>query len=105
MCLFLFIISVDKLILCDKISLVSFDKLKKDVGFMPLVIAPLNVELMILRILVDEKDKKHFESLGIAVNQKIMVLSNTNGSVILKVKEGRLALDKNIATKIVVTIA
>ena len=72
---------------------------------MPLVIAPLNVELMILRILVDEKDKKHFESLGIAVNQKIMVLSNTNGSVILKVKEGRLALDRNIATKIVVTIA
>ena len=72
---------------------------------MPLVIAPQNVELMILRILVDEKDKKHFESLGIAVNQKIMVLSNTNGSVILKVKEGRLALDRNIATKIVVTIA
>ena len=72
---------------------------------MPLVIAPQNVELMILRILVDEKDKKHFESLGIAVNQKIMVLSNTNGSVVLKVKEGRLALDRNIATKIVVTIA
>ena len=71
---------------------------------MPLVIAPQNVELMILRILVAEKDKKHFESLGIAVNQKIMVLSNTNGSVILKVKEGRLALDRNIATKIVVTV-
>ncbi|MCR5231157.1 MAG: ferrous iron transport protein A [Acholeplasmatales bacterium] len=71
---------------------------------MPLVIAPQNVELMILRVLADEKDKKHFESLGIAVNQKIMVLSNTNGSVILKVKEGRLALDRNIATKIVVTV-
>ncbi len=71
---------------------------------MPLVIAPENVELMILRVLADEKDKKHFESLGIAVNQKIMVLSNTNGSVILKVKEGRLALDRNIATKIVVTV-
>ena len=26
---------------------------------MPLVIAPLNVELAILRIAVDEKDKKH----------------------------------------------
>ena len=71
---------------------------------MPLVIAPLNVELAILRIAVDEKDKKHFESLGIAVNQRITVLSNTNGNVILKIKEGRLALDRNIATKIVVTI-
>ena len=72
---------------------------------MPLVIAPLNVELAILRIAVDEKDKKHFESLGIAVNQRITVLSNTNGNVILKIKEGRLALDRNIATKIVVSVA
>ncbi|MBQ2472200.1 MAG: ferrous iron transport protein A [Acholeplasmatales bacterium] len=72
---------------------------------MPLVIAPLNVELAILRIAVDEKDKKHFESLGIAVNQRITVLSNTNGNVILKIKEGRLALDRNIATKIFVSVA
>ena len=72
---------------------------------MPLVIAPLNVELAILRIAVDEKDKKHFDSLGIAVNQRITVLSNTNGNVILKIKEGRLALDRNIATKIFVSVA
>ncbi len=72
---------------------------------MPLVIAPQNVELTIIKILVEEKDKKHFESLGIAVNQKITVLSNTNGNVILKIKEGRLALDRNIATKIIVNVA
>ena len=72
---------------------------------MPVVIAPLYVELAILRIAVDEKDKKHFESLGIAVNQRITVLSNTNGNVILKIKEGRLALDRNIATKIFVSVA
>lgn len=72
---------------------------------MPVVIAPLNVELAILRIAVDEKDKKHFESLGIAVNQRITVLSNTNGNVILKIKEGRLALDRNIAAKIFVSVA
>ena len=72
---------------------------------MPVVIAPLNVEVAILRIAVDEKDKKHFESLGIAVNQRITVLSNTNGNVILKIKEGRLALDRNIATKIFVSVA
>jgi len=72
---------------------------------MPLVIAPLNVELKIIKVLADEKDKKHFESLGIAINQTLTVLANTSGSVILKIKEGRLALDKNIATKIIVTIA
>jgi ferrous iron transport protein A len=72
---------------------------------MPLVIAPQNVELKILKVLADEKDKKHFESLGIATNQNITVLANNGGSVIVKIKEGRIALDRNIATKIVVTIA
>lgn len=72
---------------------------------MPLVIAPQNVELKILKVLADEKDKKHFESLGIATNQSITVLANNGGNVIVKIKEGRIALDRNIATKIVVTIA
>ncbi len=69
---------------------------------MPIFIAPLNVELTITRILVDEMTKKHLENLGITVNSKIQVLSSENGSVIVLVKEGRLALDKNIAMKIFV---
>ncbi len=69
---------------------------------MPIFIAPLNVELTITRILVDETTKKHLENLGITVNSKIQVLSSENGSVIVLVKEGRLALDKNIAMKIFV---
>lgn len=69
---------------------------------MPIFIAPLNVELTITRILVDETTKKHLENLGITVNSKIQVLSSENGSVIVLVKEVRLALDKNIAMKIFV---
>lgn len=69
---------------------------------MPLVIAPENKELEIIKILADEKMKKHLESLGIMVNQKITVLSHANGSVICVVKEGRIALDRGVATKIVV---
>ncbi len=69
---------------------------------MPLVIAPLNVSLKIVKILADEKTKKHLESLGITIDSNLEVLSSQGGSVILKVKEGRLALDKNLATKIIV---
>ena len=69
---------------------------------MPIFIAPLNVELTITRILVDETTMKHLENLGITVNSKIQVLSSENGSVIVLVREGRLALDKNIAMKIFV---
>jgi len=69
---------------------------------MPLVIAPVNCELKIIKVLVDDKVKKHLESLGIVINEKITLLSKTNGSVICVIKDGRLALDKNIATKILV---
>ena len=68
---------------------------------MPLVIAPTNTDLRIIKILATDKEKKHLESLGITINQTITVLKN-DGSVICKVKDGRLALDRNIATKIVV---
>ncbi len=69
---------------------------------MPLVIAPINVELTVLKVLCDEKTKKHLESLGITIDAKLTVLESTGGNVILLIKDGRLALDKNIATKILV---
>ncbi len=69
---------------------------------MPIVLAPTNKELRIVRIATDEKTKKHLESLGITLNSIITVLSHSGGNIICVVKEGRLALDQNIATKIFV---
>ncbi len=69
---------------------------------MPISIAPLNTPLRIVRIGADEKVKKHLESLGIAVNSTIEIISSTSGSVILLVKDGRLALDSNLAKTIFV---
>ena len=51
---------------------------------------------------VEQKVKKHLESLGIIVNENITILSQTGGSVIVVIKEGRLALNKDIACKILV---
>lgn len=69
---------------------------------MPLIIAPLNHELKIIKILLDQKVKKHLESLGLLVNNKITVLSSNGGNIICLIKEGRLALNKDIASKILV---
>ena len=69
---------------------------------MPIILAPIDVELTITKIAADGKLKKHLESLGITVNSKIKVLSQVNGSVIVLLKKGRLALDKNVAVKIFV---
>lgn len=69
---------------------------------MPLIIAPTNVDLLIKRIVADEKLKKHLESLGITINSTIKIISQTGGNVICIVKDGRLALDRSTATKIFV---
>lgn len=69
---------------------------------MPIVIAPQNQELTIIKIMVDEKTKKHLESLGITISSKITLLSENMGSVIVLVKGVRLALNKSIAMKILV---
>ena len=69
---------------------------------MPIVFAPINRELHIVRVLADEKTKKHLESLGITVNGNVTVLSSSGGSVVCRIKDGKIALDSNLSTKIFV---
>lgn len=69
---------------------------------MPIVLAPLNQDLTIIRILCDEKTKKHLMSLGVSVNGTIRIISSEGGNVICLVKGVRLALNRELATKILV---
>ena len=69
---------------------------------MPIVIAPVNVPLKIVKVAADEKTRKHLESLGITVNGEITVLSSSGGNVVCKIKEGRIALDSDLSAKIFV---
>ena len=69
---------------------------------MPIVLAPINQNLKIVRISADEKTKKHLESLGITVNGTITLLSSSGGAVVVKVKDGKIALDTDLSTKIFV---
>ena len=69
---------------------------------MPLPIAPAGEELTVKKILADEKNKRHFENLGITIGATLSVLSVVGGNVIIKVKEGRLALARSRAMKILV---
>lgn len=71
---------------------------------MPLVFAPCNVPLRVVRMHLDEKIKRHLENLGISVNSELEVLSVSGGSVIVRVKDGRLALDRDMATRIFVAV-
>ena len=67
---------------------------------MPIVIAPPGRPLKIVRIAVDDKTRKHLENLGITL---LGVISSSGGSVVVKVKDGRIALDANLSAKIFVS--
>lgn len=69
---------------------------------MPIVVAPIGKELRVVKVLADEKTKKHLNNLGITVDSTIVVLSSSGGTVICQVMEGRIALDRNLSTKILV---
>lgn len=69
---------------------------------MPIVFAPQGRKLRVIKILAEERTKKHLENLGITVDSEVVVLSSGGGSVIVSVKDSRLALDKDLATKILV---
>ncbi len=69
---------------------------------MPLLLAPIGQEVKIVRIAADDKTRKHLSNLGILVDGTITVLSASGGAAVCRVKEGRLALDKNVASRIYV---
>jgi len=69
---------------------------------MPLVFAPTGRSLRIVKLLADEKTKKRLESLGLTVDSSISIISQSGGSTICLVKECRLALDRDLANKILV---
>ena len=69
---------------------------------MPIVLAPTNIPLKIVRISADDKTKKHLESLGITVSGEITLLSSRGGCTVIKIKDGRLALVAGLSAQIFV---
>ena len=68
----------------------------------PLTLIDDNVEVIIKKLYTEEKLKTHLENLGVLVGSKIMRLKANGGDVIVKVKESRLAINKDLARRIYV---
>ena len=69
---------------------------------MPLVVAPVGKDVRVVKILADEKTKKHLENLGFVAGGKVTVISTLSGNVIVNVKESRVAISREMAQKIMV---
>ena len=69
---------------------------------MPLAFADVGEEVIIRRIGGKQEARKHLENMGFVVGGTVTVLSTNGGNVIVKVKESRVAISYEMATKIMV---
>jgi len=68
----------------------------------PLPLANQGVENIIRKVGGSAEVKKHLEDLGLTPGSAVTVISTLGGNVIIKVRESRLALDEEMAKKIMV---
>ena len=75
---------------------------KEGVVMMPITFAGAGEELVIKKIGGKPEVKKHLENLGFVVGSRVSVITTMGGNVIVKVKEARVAISKEMAQKIMV---
>ncbi len=69
---------------------------------MPLTFANLNEEYTISRVSGTPEVKKHLENLGFVVGGNVVVITEMAGNLVVKVKEARVAVSREMAQKIFV---
>lgn len=67
---------------------------------MPLTFAETGEENVIKRISGNPETKKHLEDLGFVIGSVVKVISKLGGNVIVNVKDTRIAISSEMATKI-----
>lgn len=69
---------------------------------MPLTYSEKNKELIIRKIGGNDEVRRHLANLGLTVGGTLTVINSLAGNVIVKVKESRIALNEDLARKIMV---
>ena len=69
---------------------------------MPLVLATAGEETIIKKVGGNAETKKHLEDLGFVVGGTVTVMNTIGGNLIVKVKESRVAISREMAGKIMV---
>ena len=69
---------------------------------MPLILADLGDEAVIKRVGGSPEMKKHLEDMGFVAGSAVTVLNTIGGNLIVKIKESRVAISREMAQKIMV---
>ena len=64
--------------------------------------APQGEAMLVTRVAVDEKMRRHLGNLGILAGSELIPLSHSDGSMIVRVHDARIAIDSAVAENILV---
>ena len=71
-------------------------------GLMPLTFAKVGETSRIVKITGKDEVRQHLANLGFVSGEQVTVVSEMAGNLILKVKDSRIALDKGMASRIMI---
>ena len=69
---------------------------------MPLTMAKPGETVVIRKITGKDEVRQHLAELGFVVDSPVTVVSEISGNLILQVKDSRIALDKSMASRIMI---
>ena len=69
---------------------------------MPLYLAEMGEETVIRRVGGSPETKKHLEDMGFTAGGAVTVLNAIGGNLIVKIKESRVAVSREMAAKIMI---
>lgn len=69
---------------------------------MPLVLADIGEENIIKKIGGSAETKKHLEDLGFVPGSTVTIISTLGGNIIVSIKDSRIAINREMAGKIMV---
>ncbi len=69
---------------------------------MPLILADAGEEAVIKRVGGSPEMKKHLEDLGFVAGGTVTVMNTIGGNLIVKIKESRVAISREMAGKITI---
>ena len=77
-------------------------QIKEGVCMMPLTLAGLGEENIVKKVGGSPETKKHLENLGFVAGSSVTIVNTLAGNIIVKVKEARVALSRELAQKIMI---
>lgn len=69
---------------------------------MPLTLASIGEENTVKKVGGSPEVKKHLENLGFVAGSQVTVMNELAGNIIVKVKEARVAISREMAQKIMI---